>query len=35
MMLLLVLLFGKPSINKGALSWFYNVWTYDGKVIEY
>jgi len=26
---------GKLFMNKGALSWFHSVLTYDGKVIEY
>jgi hypothetical protein len=26
---------GKPSMNRGALRWFHNVWTYDMRVIEY
>jgi hypothetical protein len=26
---------GKPLMRKGALSWFYNVSTYNQKVFEY
>jgi hypothetical protein len=26
---------GKPSMNKGATTWFHNVLTYGGKFIEY
>jgi hypothetical protein len=26
---------GKPSMGRCALSWFHNVSTYDGEVIEY
>jgi len=26
---------GKPLMNRGASSWFYNVSTYGGQVIEY
>jgi hypothetical protein len=26
---------GKPSMNRGATTWFQNVLTYGGRVIEY
>jgi len=26
---------GKPSMSKGASSWFHNVSNYNGEVIEY
>ncbi len=35
---LLAMLFGtigKPSMNRGAPSWFHNFLIYDGKVVEY
>jgi hypothetical protein len=25
----------KPSMNRDAPRWFYNVWAYNAKVIEY